>query len=58
MLATHNKDEKLSEDDPQTSYLISSWARMCKVMGTSRVHNLTFKIKLLKVSLMFIIFLL
>lgn len=33
MLATHNKDEKLSEDDPQTSYLISSWARMCKVMG-------------------------
>uniref|UniRef100_A0A2S2Q881 Importin-5 n=1 Tax=Sipha flava TaxID=143950 RepID=A0A2S2Q881_9HEMI len=33
MLATHNKDEKLAEDDPQTSYLISSWARMCKVMG-------------------------
>ncbi|VVC43442.1 Hypothetical protein CINCED_3A008021 [Cinara cedri] len=33
MLATHNKDEKLAEDDPQTSYLISSWARMCKIMG-------------------------
>ncbi|XP_050432076.1 importin-5 [Adelges cooleyi] len=33
MLASHNKDEKLAEDDPQTSYLISSWARMCKVMG-------------------------
>ncbi|XP_060845313.1 importin-5-like [Rhopalosiphum padi] len=34
MLATHNKYEKLSEYDPQTSYLIiSSWTRICKVMG-------------------------
>ncbi|XP_026818169.1 importin-5-like [Rhopalosiphum maidis] len=34
MLAIYNKDEKLSEYDPQTSYIItSSWARMCKVMG-------------------------
>jgi hypothetical protein len=39
MLATHNKDEKLSEDDPQTSYLISSWARMCKVMGMCYLIN-------------------
>lgn len=40
MMATHNKDEKLSEDDPQTSYLIlSSWARMCKVMGMCYLIN-------------------
>ncbi len=24
---------ELSDDDPQTSYLISAWARMCKILG-------------------------
>lgn len=26
-------DGDLPEDDPQTSYLISAWARICKILG-------------------------
>lgn len=26
-------DRDLPDDDPQTSYLISAWARICKIMG-------------------------
>jgi hypothetical protein len=26
-------DGEMSEDDPQMSYMISAWARMCKIMG-------------------------
>lgn len=31
-LKTHTEGE-LADDDPQTSYLISAWARMCKILG-------------------------
>lgn len=30
LLKTHTD---LPDDDPQTSYLISAWARICKIMG-------------------------
>lgn len=29
-------DRDLPDDDPQTSYLISAWARICKIMGMSK----------------------
>ncbi|XP_055850061.1 importin-5 [Episyrphus balteatus] len=32
LLKTHTEGD-LSDDDPQTSYLISAWARMCKILG-------------------------
>ncbi|VVC88649.1 unnamed protein product [Leptidea sinapis] len=35
LLETHTDGEQLPPDDPQTSYLISAWARICKVMGAS-----------------------
>lgn len=33
LLKTHT-DGDLPEDDPQTSYLISAWARICKILGS------------------------
>lgn len=33
LLKTHTED--LPDDDPQTSYLISAWARICKILGKS-----------------------
>lgn len=32
LLKTHT-EEDLPADDPQTSYLITAWARMCKILG-------------------------
>ncbi|XP_023288380.1 importin-5 isoform X2 [Orussus abietinus] len=32
LLKTHTEGD-LSDDDPQTSYLISAWARMCRILG-------------------------
>ncbi|ALC46856.1 Karybeta3 [Drosophila busckii] len=32
LLKTHTEGD-LPDDDPQTSYLITAWARMCKVLG-------------------------
>lgn len=32
LLVTQTEGD-LAEDDPQTSYLISAWARMCKILG-------------------------
>ena len=32
LLKTHTEGE-LPDDDPQTSYLISAWARICKILG-------------------------
>lgn len=32
LLKTHTEGD-LPEDDPQTSYLITAWARMCKILG-------------------------
>ncbi|CAK1548631.1 unnamed protein product [Leptosia nina] len=33
LLKTHTEGEALPADDPQTSYLISAWSRICKIMG-------------------------
>ena len=33
LLKTQTEWDDLSEDDPQISYMISAWARMCKIMG-------------------------
>lgn len=32
LLKTHSEGD-LPDDDPQTSYLISAWARICKILG-------------------------
>lgn len=32
LLKTHTEND-LADDDPQTSYLITAWARMCKILG-------------------------
>jgi len=32
LLKTHSTHE-LADDDPQTTYLISAWARICKILG-------------------------
>lgn len=32
LLKTHT-EVQLPDDDPQTSYLISAWARICKILG-------------------------
>jgi hypothetical protein len=34
LLKTHTEGA-LPDDDPQTSYLISAWARICKILGNS-----------------------
>lgn len=31
LLKTHGDGAELPDDDPQTSYLISAWSRICKV---------------------------
>ncbi|XP_026272263.1 importin-5 [Frankliniella occidentalis] len=33
LLLKTNQEGELADDDPQTSYLISAWARICKVLG-------------------------
>lgn len=33
LLKTYGEGGELPDDDPQTSYLISAWSRICKVMG-------------------------
>ncbi|XP_017777748.1 PREDICTED: importin-5 [Nicrophorus vespilloides] len=33
LLKTHGEGSELPDDDPQTSYLISAWSRICKVLG-------------------------
>lgn len=33
LLKTHQEGEQLPADDPQTSYLISAWSRICRIMG-------------------------
>ncbi|EDO35645.1 predicted protein [Nematostella vectensis] len=34
LLKTQTDIDSLEADDPQVSYMISAWARMCKIMGT------------------------
>ena len=33
MLLKTQTEGELQDDDPQTSYLISAWARICKILG-------------------------
>jgi len=33
LLASQVKGEEMPEDDPQMSYMISAWARICKILG-------------------------
>merc|ERR1711962_1744121 len=33
LLASQVKGEEIPEDDPQMSYMISAWARICKILG-------------------------
>ncbi|XP_072935690.1 importin-5 [Epargyreus clarus] len=33
LLKTHTENDQLPADDPQTSYLISAWSRICRIMG-------------------------
>ncbi|CAG4963657.1 unnamed protein product [Parnassius apollo] len=33
LLKTHTEGEQLPPDDPQTSFLISAWSRICRIMG-------------------------
>merc|ERR1719342_1849540 len=33
LLASQIKGEELADDDPQMSYMISAWARICKILG-------------------------
>jgi len=33
LLKTQTGDAELSDDDPQMSYMISAWARICKILG-------------------------
>ncbi|EEB10904.1 Importin beta-3, putative [Pediculus humanus corporis] len=38
LLKTHN-EVQLPDDDPQTSYLISAWTRICKILGKFLKNN-------------------
>lgn len=33
LLSTHPEGQPVPDDDPQTTYLITAWARICKVLG-------------------------
>lgn len=33
LLKAQTNQEDMADDDPQVSYLISAWARICKIMG-------------------------
>lgn len=34
LLRTQTGEDQLADDDPQLSYMISAWARICKILGT------------------------
>ena len=40
LLKTQTETEELEADDPQISYMISAWARMCKIIGKDFVQYL------------------
>lgn len=42
LLKTHSEGD-LPDDDPQTSYLISAWARICKILGKTYAYILIYK---------------
>lgn len=39
LLKTHGEGAELPDDDPQTSYLISAWSRICKVCFFKYLYN-------------------
>lgn len=39
LLKNHTESEALPADDPQTSYLISAWSRICRIMGMFQFTN-------------------
>jgi len=41
LLKTQTEMEEMEADDPQISYLISAWARMCKIIGKEFVQYLS-----------------
>lgn len=49
LLKTHSEGD-LPDDDPQTSYLISAWTRICKILGR-KFKILSFQIKYIKIQL-------
>ena len=34
LLRTQTGEEQLADDDPQLNYMISAWARICKILGS------------------------
>ena len=40
LLKTQIEIEQMEADDPQISYMISAWARMCKIIGKEFVQYL------------------
>ena len=34
LLKTQTGDNEMADDDPQMSYMISAWARICKILGS------------------------
>jgi hypothetical protein len=46
LLANQGKGEEMPEDDPQMSYMISAWARICKILGS--VMGLVMKTAIMK----------
>jgi len=41
LLKTQSQMEEMEADDPQISYMISAWARMCKIIGKDFVQYLS-----------------
>jgi len=41
LLKTQSEMEEMEADDPQISYMISAWARMCKIIGKDFVQYLS-----------------
>ena len=40
LLKSQTDQGELEDDDPQISYMISAWARMCKIIGKDFVQYL------------------
>lgn len=50
MLLKTQTEGGLQDDDPQTSYLISAWARICKILGQKTYLECTRTLPLHKVK--------
>ncbi|XP_065887455.1 importin-5-like isoform X2 [Dysidea avara] len=45
LLKVHTEQWELEDDDPQISYMISAWARMCKILGDQFLQYLPVVVK-------------